>query len=453
MRQVEDALAVYEVLMAPEKGAVSAGPSTLQELLAAYQTSRAPRIMSKISFLLLDGLNTPVAAELAERWWDSDDDWEANVAVLAARGTGLLDRERLLRKVTGDSSVVAWTAIESLTGDGTPEEIAALHSVLRNPDQMWEGARVAATKRLVAIGGLDAEAVFQEWTFRPAEAPWRFDRSWLHRNAAQVVPRMIEALPTAWWYYEAPFALGELRAAEAVGPLCEAVLTASQPLPMIEALGKIGSADAVPTLVRLFEHADPKVRAAVLQVLGKLGGAELTVVAMAACDDTDVLVRQQAARVLVRHADARAVPLLLHLCETAHAAQAADALARIGDPRALPMLWHLFFHHPDKAARHAAGRGLARIDGADRGCWSTDPQAVRAYVWLLGHKPGWPRHALRRAIEHTDALVRARAAETCGRLADPAAAEDVRALLDDPDPRVRTAARHALDRLGPEAES
>ncbi|SFR29549.1 HEAT repeat-containing protein [Lentzea waywayandensis] len=449
---------VREVLDADKRRAwpkSSPGPvepldaSMLPKLLADYRREAGPDTHRMIYGVLSTptGLTTPAVAEIAEQWWDSENDWEAAVAVLAARGAGLLDRERLLHKAAEGGPHAAKLAIENLRGEGTPDEVEVLGSIVRRPEPQWRWLRADAAARLTAIGGAAAEAALRERAFTPLDPPWRNDRSWLHRNAASVTPRLIEALSDPEWKHEAPLALGLLRAVEAVGPLCESARTDELPVQQIQALGRIGSPEAGPTLVELLAHASAWVREEALQALSRTGGADVVEVAMMACDDPDVRVRDRAAKVLAKHAGGRAVTTLIRLCDTRHAAVAADALARIGDPRALPTLWHLFFRHPDKAARHAAGRGLARIEGPPQSGSLHDPRVKRAYMWLIGHKPDWNRTGLIAEVTATDALVRARVAEALGRLRDPSGAMYVRLLVADPDPRVRSVARAALRRL------
>ncbi len=393
----------------------------LQALLAEYEQMRGdeyPRlheVRGAINALITKPRDTelPLVAELVERWWDSSEAWEAYTAVSAPVVT---DRERLLRKA-GEAPHVASAAIQRLRGEGSPYEIEVLRSVVTNPEGEWRWARAAAAARLRAIGGPEAEAALQDRPFTLLDPPWREDRTWLHRHRATAVPRLIECLADPVWWFEASFALGEIHAAEAVGPLCEHARTTPFPIPTIEALGKIGSADASPTLVGLLGHHDADVRDHALRALARIGGQDVVEAAIMACDDVSPVVRDRAARVLFRHGDQRAVIPLIRLCDTRHAAAAADALTRIGDPRALPTLWGLFTDlEAGKATRYAAGRGLARIDGPQRWLYSDDPRLLRAYVWLLGHKPHWNEYfVIESARSHADPVVRARAAEAWGR--------------------------------------
>ncbi|WP_394618001.1 HEAT repeat domain-containing protein [Lentzea sp. JNUCC 0626] len=417
----------------------------LAELLDRYRVKPGPEVRGAIYALVgeLDGPATPVVAELVERWWDSDDWWEPMIAVRAAHRVGLLDRERLLRKVVEGPSSAAGAAIQALDGPGDEAEVAALRAVLRRPEPEWRSVRGSARRRLSEIGGPAAEESSQDWYFSPMDVPWRYDMRWLRRNGASVLARLIEALNDPAWQYEAPQALGVMKAVEAVGPLCALAPTLPDPTPFIRALGVIGDPAAGPVLAEFTRHAKAGMRELAVQALGQTGGADVTAVALAACDDPDVHVRYRAARVLAAHGDERAVTTLIRLCDTEHAAVAADALARIADPRAESTFWHLFNHHPDRAARHAAGRGLARIE-CDEQWPRPEPVIERAYMWLLGHKPEWSRFYLETGTQNADAMVRVRAVEAFARLRDPGGIPHIRPLLTDPDARVRAAARNVL---------
>lgn len=392
---------------------------------------------------------SPPVAELIERWWDSEDRWEAYTAVSALAAAGdPANRQRLLRKATAEDPGLVGVAIKGLNGDSEPREIAVLRSIVTRPGPEWRWARAAAATRLTAIGGPDADAALRQRQFGPVDPPWRWDRTWLRQHGSAAIPWLLERLPEPPWSFEATFALGEIRAVEAVASLCDIARIASYPVAQIEALGKIGSVEAGPTLVALLGHAHPDVRDHALRALNRIGGPDVADAAIAACDDPHPLVRDRAARVLVRHGDQSAVPQLIRLCDGRHAAAAANALTRIGDPRALPTLWHLFSTAHDRTTRHAAGRGLGRIDGPQQWLHSTDSHIQRAYIWLLGHKPNWhTKHQLEAAIRASDPIVRARAAEAYARLGDPANAELVKGLLTDPDPRVRANAATATGHL------
>jgi HEAT repeat protein len=354
----------------------------------------------------------------------------------------------LLSKLDAQDQGVVAAAIDALAGPGDHIEIEALRRIVIRPDPTWRWAQSAAAKRLTQIGGPDAASALDQRYLNPANPPWRDDSDWLRRNGAKMIPILIEKLTDPAWQFEAAYALGELRATQAVGSLCDALSRAGYGLPHVEALAKIGSPDAVPALLDQTRHTSHDIRDHALRALDRIGDSRVVDAAIAACDDPHPVVRDRAARVLARHGDERALPQLIRLCDGPHAPRVAEALVRCADQRALPTLWHLFRTAPDRKTRHAAGRALARIEGRREYVHDPDLRVRRAYVWLLGYKPQWkPADELKRAVADDDPIVRARAAEALARLGEPAIPEQIRRLLDDPDPRVRATAATALGRL------
>jgi HEAT repeat protein len=427
----------------------------LPELVAVYRAEKAGPARSShladirgVIYTRASDSSGRVHSDL-DQWWDSADDWECMVAVIArAAAHDPADRAAFLTKVDVDRPNVAAAAIRALTGPGDDEEIDILTPVATGTDNGLRWARSAAVTRLHAIGGPHATAVLRARPMLPLDPPWRDDPGWLAEHAATVVPALIERVMQPEWSHEGPFALGELRAVEAVPVLCRLARSAGMPVSAVEALGKIGAAEAVPTLLELTGHRHPDIRDHALRALARIGDPRAVDAAVTACDDPHPVVRDRAAMVLARHGDERAVTALIRLCDTPHAARAVAALTRIGDPRALPALWHAFRTAPDRRTRHAAGRGLAAIDGPNAHVYGAGPHVSRAYVWLLGHKPDWkPHYQLRRMINDDDPGVRANTATALARLGDRADAKAIRALLDDPDPRVRAAAAEASRRL------
>lgn len=441
----------------------------LPPLLAAYHDTRSDQarrrccgnaVQAAIHAVVTqcaDAADEHVAA-LADQWWNSDNPWEQTVAVRAvAAFHDPAHRPALLARALDGTPGPAAAAIGGLTGPGDAAEIAVLREIIERPDRTWRWTRLAAVARLRAIGGDDARAVLDARPLDPVDPPWHGDRSWLHRYRAAVIPQLIELVDESGWWWEAAWALGELRAVEAVPALCRHVSAqaATHPRssaiqPHLDALGRIGGGEAVPTLLALVSSHDiAEVRDLALRALARIGGPRAVDAAVAACDDLHPDVRDRAARVLTRHGDIRAVPALIRLCDTAHAPAAAEALARIGDPLAVDTLWRLFRSAPDRRTRHAAGRGLARIAHSDRSGHGNDLRTRRAYLWLLGHKPDWKRHySFTTALADGDALIRAAAVGALARLGQRDDAALIAPLLDDPAHGVRAAAATALGKLG-----
>jgi HEAT repeat protein len=192
------------------------------------------------------------------------------------------------------------------------------------------------------------------------------------------------------------------------------------------------------------DHQRPDVRVAVLLALARIGGTELIEVALRADNDLDPTVRDRAARILIKHGDARAVPALIRLCDGPHAAKAAAALARIGDARAIPTLRFLLDTAKDRQLIYAAARALAPFRGPMPWYFGTDNiHRRRANTWLIGHRPKW-KHDLRGALADPDPHIRAAAATAAGRRLESRFVTELEALVQDPHPRVRGAATGAL---------
>ena len=446
--RLADALSLPRPPAKPASGEDESDPRALPGLLAARASGKDNAGANAAIYRIVTkpgNAASPQVTELVARWWDSADPWEQAIAVRAVD-----DRAALMAKLSSPHHLVVHAAIEGLHGPHDTAEIEALGAIVSRPDPGWSPQREAAIRRLVEIGGPRALAALDGCFLAPGRPPWRLDRDWLRRNGERVTGFLVERLTEPAWRLEATYALGELRARQAVGPLCQALTTAEYGwVFFIEALGKIGAVEAVPVLLEHARHHDHEVRDHALRALAHIDDPRVGPAAIAACYDPHPEVRDRAARVLARRGDERAVPQLIRLCDTHHAPIAAEALARVGDARAVPTLWRLFAQAPDRLTRHAAGRALARIDEARmQYVYGARVEVRRAYMWLLGHKPQWsPRHHLVHGLHDEDAGVRVRAAEALAHLGDPATVERIQPLLGDPDARVRRAAAAALQRL------
>jgi HEAT repeat protein len=177
-------------------------------------------------------------------------------------------------------------------------------------------------------------------------------------------------------------------------------------------------------------------------------------VALEASEDFDPDVREKAVRLLAARGDQRATARLLLFCAglLPLAAAALNGVIRIADQRAVPALRQVFLNSNERRIRPLAGQALARSSRRagllHPGWWLTLPQ-LRAVAWVLGDigdttsAPGPCR-----MLAHRDELVRARAASSLGKIADPEAAHALRAALGDISPRVRASAATAIGLRG-----
>jgi HEAT repeat protein len=193
----------------------------------------------------------------------------------------------------------------------------------------------------------------------------------------------------------------------------------------VEALGRIGDAEAVPGLLEALHDADADVRWAAAAALERIGDAAAVPGLLEALHDADADVRWAAAAALERIGDAAAVPGLLAALRDANAGvrrAAAEMLGQIGDATAVPGLLHAL-GDADERVREAAAAALGQI-------------GAPAVPGLLA------------ALRDADADVRWAAAEALGEIGDAAVVPGLLAALRDADWRVRWAAARALGLIG-----
>jgi HEAT repeat protein len=193
----------------------------------------------------------------------------------------------------------------------------------------------------------------------------------------------------------------------------------------VEALGRIGDAEAVPGLLEALHDADADVRWAAAAALERIGDAAAVPGLLAALGDADANVREAAAAALGEIGDAAAVPGLLAALRDANAGvrrAAAAALGEIGDAAAVPGLLHAL-RDAEARVREAAAKALGQIG---------DATAVPGLLHALGDT-AW--------------LVRAAAAEALGRIGAPAVPGLLQAL-GNANADVRKEAARALGQIG-----
>jgi len=246
--------------------------------------------------------------------------------------------------------------------------------------------------------------------------------------------------------------LGKLGDARAVEPLIGALDDATWAVrrKAAEALGKLGDARAVEPLIRCVKEGDADTRDTAIEALVKLG--KPAVEPLIAClKDEDPFVRQRAAHTLAKLGwspanDAQRAAVLWAKGDW-------DALVKMGKPAVEPLLELL--EHADPQLRSDAGLALGQLG---------DPRAVgplvsrlrddfveclRVYAAEALVKLGKPAvQPLIGCLRDNDHTVRARAAQTLGKLGDAGAVEPLIACLGDGVDKVREAAAEALGDLG-----
>jgi HEAT repeat protein len=223
----------------------------------------------------------------------------------------------------------------------------------------------------------------------------------------------------------------------------------------VEALGRIGDAEAVPGLLEALHDADADVRWAAAAALERIGDAAAVPGLLEALHDADADVRWAAAAALERIGDAAAVPGLLAALRDANAGvrrAAAEMLGQIGDAAAVPGLLHAL-RDAEARVRKAAAKALGQIGDA-----TAVPGLLHALgdtAWLvraaaaeaLGRIGAPAVPGLLQALGDADADVR-RAAAALGEIGDAAAVPGLLAALGDADEDVREAAAAALGQIG-----
>ncbi|HKO48788.1 MAG TPA: HEAT repeat domain-containing protein [Polyangiaceae bacterium] len=104
-------------------------------------------------------------------------------------------------------------------------------------------------------------------------------------------------------------------------------------------LGRRESAQAVPKLKQLTQHADDNVALAAVEALGRIGGKDALESLLALAESRNFFRTFPTIDILGRSGDSRVLPTLLALAgDPLYGAEAVRALGRLGDPCAVPSL-------------------------------------------------------------------------------------------------------------------
>lgn len=246
--------------------------------------------------------------------------------------------------------------------------------------------------------------------------------------------------------------------------LADALLTASQSehkgvrREALFALGSIGASlgpEQRAVLFALLRHADPATREAAAAVIGRLRIDSAGEALLEAVNDRDVTVKAAAMRALGFLRDDRAVSSLndqlAHYNRGDLALAAFEGLAGIAHASSVPA-FETALGDREAAARRLAAEGLGRAGAA-----ASTPALEAA---LAKEKDAFARLAMAFALSRfgqpyqhrlVEGLRTARTApQAFAYLIElsPASRRSVEPLLNDPDERLRTLARRALERMG-----
>lgn len=362
----------------------------------------------------------------------------------------------LVQALSDPAANVVQAALEGLTAQSSDEVFDLLVTLLNETDRdrAWT-SRYAAQRIAESSDPRRLEVLANALGQVHHGAVHDITRALSRAGDLRVAPVLIEHLRHRRpGRFAAAEVLGNLRVAEATGPLIDVLLESdgAQSLPVMEALGKLEGLEAGPAIVPLLDHSSSYVREGALLALNRIGGPLATPAALKAADDVHPVVRARAFRVLAKHGDHRALGRLAAACDSWHVHTALTGLVRLADDSVAPSLVQVLLTTDERRVRKLAGRILARI-GTQHYLPSHDPDPLvrRAIVWVIGQRAD-PAYiwTLTNALKDEDELVRSRAAAALGRITHEKTLPLLIEALCDPRPRVRANAATALGRTTPD---
>ncbi|MEU4739040.1 HEAT repeat domain-containing protein [Actinosynnema sp. NPDC023658] len=362
----------------------------------------------------------------------------------------------LVRALSDPAANVVQAALEGLTAQSSDEVFDLLVTLLNETDRDRAWLDRSAAQRIAETSDprrLDvlADALGQAQHGAAHEITRALSRAGDPRVAPVLIEHLRHRRPGR---FAAAEVLGNLRAAEATGPLIDVLRESDGPrsLPVVEALGKLGALEAAPAIVPLLDHGSADVREGALLALNRIGGPLVTPAALKAADDVHPSVRARAFRVLAKHGDHRALGRLAAACDGRHVHTALTGLVRLADDSLAPTLVQVLLTTGERRVRKLAGRILARVGGRHHlPGHDPDPLVRRVIVWIIGQRAD-PAYlwTLTNALRDEDELVRSRAAAALGRITHEKTLPLLTGALRDPVPRVRANAATALGRIAPD---
>jgi HEAT repeat protein len=265
-----------------------------------------------------------------------------------------------------------------------------------------------------------------------------------------------------WVRYQAVRSIGRYSsvgwAPPTIRDVCEALkqLVQTDPANQVraaaaEALGRVGSEDAVPILASLIEvpEGDGDVARAALTALGQVQSTEAVAPLLAALNSPNPERRLDALQAFRERGGAEAGVTLQWIAaadsETRIVEAAIDSLSRLATPEAIAGLLELTV---DPALREACIHALANVGSVPlavsrvgtahpTGDTATNLESTQEYI-----------EAIAQGLNHVHVGVRSAVVEVCGRLKHPLASQLLITALNDRDPSVRLASVSSLVNSG-----
>jgi len=237
--------------------------------------------------------------------------------------------------------------------------------------------------------------------------------------------------------------------------LSEVSSLASSPDPAVAAdaaqiLGRRRDTKAVPILITLVSHADDNVAVAAIEALGRIGGPSAVEALISAVQSGNFFRVFPAIDVLGRSGDPRVIaPLAGLLRNPMYLLEAARALGKTAQAAAVAPLASLL-SHPSEATLRVAATALAELLARHRERYGGD-EAPADLLRATSAGPGAVARLVR-GLSSASVEERQALAVVLGVIGSDAAAAGLRGLLDSGDAAVAQAAAAGLERLGKDSD-
>ncbi|NES19431.1 MAG: hypothetical protein F6K41_10995 [Symploca sp. SIO3E6] len=320
------------------------------------------------------------------------------------------------------------------------------------------------------VGLIESVKVPKRWKFwffthkRWVSIPEWLRVKLLERTKSDVaIPRLLQAFQDEDYYvrWSAAEALGKMGSPEAISGLLNVFQDEDENYYVrwgtAKALGNLGSPEVIPELLKVLQGEDSSLRWVIANALGNLGSPKAIPGLFNALQDEDSSVRCSAAEALGNLSSPKVIPRLLNALQDEDSNvrwSAVEALGKLGSPKAIPRLLNAL-QDEDSNVRWSAAEALGNLGSPKaiprllNALQDEDFDVRRSAVEALG-KLGSPKAipGLLNALQDEDFDVRRSAVEALGKLGSLKAMPGLLNALQDEDSNVRRSAARALGKLG-----